>query len=97
MDNKTEQNEAQYHLDRQTSKVLSLSSGNVGKYDSLTFYKKKQDLLGKAVKKFQHLPLSSELKKQTDIEKKQKDIVKGQNQRLNKVYGFNKRLVNKKT
>ena len=32
IDNKIEQNEAQYTLDRQTAKISALSSRNVGKY-----------------------------------------------------------------
>ena len=45
-----------------------------------------KDLFGKAarVKIFEYLPLSSELKKQTDITKKQ-------NQRLDKIYEFYKK------
>ena len=34
--NKIEQNKAQYDLDRQTSKISVLSSGNVSKYAFLT-------------------------------------------------------------
>ena len=33
IDNKIEQNKAQYNLDRQTVMVSALSSGNVGKYE----------------------------------------------------------------
>ena len=33
--NKIEQNKAQYHLDRQTTKISALSSGNVHKYEFL--------------------------------------------------------------
>ena len=36
INNKIEQNKAQYDLDRQTSKVLALSSGNSSKYEFLT-------------------------------------------------------------
>ena len=32
---KIEQNKAQYHLDRQTTKISALSSGNVHKYEFL--------------------------------------------------------------
>ena len=35
IDNKIEQNKAQYSLDRQTVMVSALSSGNVGKYEFL--------------------------------------------------------------
>ena len=36
IDNKIEQNKGQYDLDRQTAKIWTLSSGNVGKYEFLT-------------------------------------------------------------
>ena len=36
IDNKIEQNQAQYHLDRQTANISPLSSGNVRKYKFLT-------------------------------------------------------------
>ena len=36
IDNKIEQNKAQYDLDRQTANISVLSSGNVCKYDFLT-------------------------------------------------------------
>ena len=36
IDKKFEQNKAQYHLDRQTAKISDLSTGNDGKYESLT-------------------------------------------------------------
>ena len=36
INNKIEQNKAQYSLDRQTAKISSLSSGNVSKYEFLT-------------------------------------------------------------
>ena len=42
---KTEQNKAQYNLDKQTAKISALSSGNANKYEFLTakmFRKKKQ-------------------------------------------------------
>ena len=35
-DNKTEQNKAQYDLNRQTAKMSTLSSENVSKYEFLT-------------------------------------------------------------
>ena len=35
-DNKIDQNEPQYDLDRQTAKISALSSGNIGKYEFLT-------------------------------------------------------------
>ena len=45
IDNKTEQNEAQYNLERQTAETSALLSGNVGKYEFLIgkiFYQKKK-------------------------------------------------------
>ena len=36
INNKTEQNKAQYDFDRETAKILALSSGNVSKYEFLT-------------------------------------------------------------
>ena len=43
IDNKIEQNKAQYNLDRKTPKIYALSSGNVSKYEFLAkmFYLKK--------------------------------------------------------
>ena len=36
INNKTEQNKAQYDFDRETAKILALSSGNISKYEFLT-------------------------------------------------------------
>ena len=36
IDNKLEQNKAQYNLDRQTAKISPLSSGNVSKFEFLS-------------------------------------------------------------
>ena len=36
IDNKIEQNKGQNDLDRQTAKIIALSSGNVSKYEFLT-------------------------------------------------------------
>ena len=36
IDNKIEQNKAQYNLDRQTNNISALSSGNISKYEFLT-------------------------------------------------------------
>ena len=36
INNKMEQNKAQYDLDRQTAKISFLSSGNISKYEFLT-------------------------------------------------------------
>ena len=35
IDNKIEQNKAQYNLDKETAKMYGLSSGNVSKYEFL--------------------------------------------------------------
>ena len=75
INNKIEQNQAHYNLDRQTVKILALSPGNGYKYefligkDVLT----KKDLLKKvaAIKRYEYSPLDKELKAQTDIAKKQ--------------------------
>ena len=71
INNKIEQNKAQYNLDRQTAKISALSSGNVSKPGKDVLPKK--DLLGKAatMKIFEYSPLGKELKTQTDITKKQ--------------------------
>ena len=75
IDNKIEQNKAQYDLDRQTAKILALSSGNVSKYQFLTGKDNllTKDLLEKAatVKRFEYSPLGQELKKQTSVAEKQ--------------------------
>ena len=36
INNKVEENKAQYDLNRETAKISALSSGNVGKYEFLT-------------------------------------------------------------
>ena len=66
-DSKIEQNKVQYNLDKQTAKILSLPSGNAGKYEFLAgkdFFSE-NELLGKAaiIEKFEYSPLSTELKK----------------------------------
>ena len=50
MDNKIEQNKAQYDLDRQTAKISPLSSGNVNKYEFWTgkYVLPEKELLEKA-------------------------------------------------
>ena len=75
IDNKIEQNKAQYNLDRQTVMVSALSSGNVGKYEFLAGQDilPEKELLEKTstIKRFEYQPLGSELEKQTDMAKKQ--------------------------
>ena len=67
IDSKIEQNEAQYDLDRQTTKISVLLSGNVDKYKFLTRKDVllEKDLLVKAaaIKRFEYSPLGSVLKK----------------------------------
>ena len=50
IDDKIEQNKAQYDLDRQTATISTLSSGNVSKYEFLTskYVLADTDLLEKA-------------------------------------------------
>ena len=67
IDNKIEQNKTQYNWDRQTAKISSLSSGNVGKHKFLTSddVLPEKGLLEKAasIKRFEYSPLGNELKK----------------------------------
>ena len=74
INNKIEQNKAQYDLDRQTAKISPLLSGKVSKYEFLTGKDVllSKDLLEKAdtMKRFEYSPLGKELKAQTDIAKK---------------------------
>ena len=75
INNKIEQNKAQYNLDRQTAKISALSSGNVSKYKFLTSKNvlAEKDLLENvaALKRFEYSPLGSALKKQTIVAEKQ--------------------------
>ena len=75
IDNKIEQNKAQYNLDKQTAKISALSSGNVSKYEFLTekVVLPKKDLLEKAaaIKRFEYSLLGKELKRQTNVAEKQ--------------------------
>ena len=75
IDNKIEQNKAQYNLDRQPARISALSSENVSKYEFSTSKDvlPEKDLLEKAaaLKRFEYSPLGKELKAQTDIAKKQ--------------------------
>ena len=75
VNNKIEQNKAQCNLDRQTVKISALSSANVSKYEFLTGKDVllEKEMLQKAVtiKSFEYVALDTELKKQTDIAKKQ--------------------------
>ena len=89
IDNKIEQNKAQYYLNRQTAKISTLSSGNDGKYEFLDRWRcfTRRRLVRKSCynQRFGYSQLGWELKKQTDIAKKQKnkkktDITKEQHQ-----------------
>ena len=75
INNKIEQNKAQYILHRQSAKIYALSSGNVSTYELLTGKDvlPEKDLLERAaaLKRFQHSPLGKELKKQTNVAEKQ--------------------------
>ena len=61
INNKNEQNKAQYNLDRETAKISAISSGNVSKYEFLTG----KDVLTEkfmlekaaALKRFEYSPL----------------------------------------
>ena len=68
-----EQNKAQYSLNWQAAKVLTLSSGNVGTYEFLTGKDilQEKELLEKAatIKRRESSRLGSELKRKTDIVK----------------------------
>ena len=74
VNNKIEQNKAQYDLDRQTAKVSAFLSGNVSKHEFLTGKDvlPQKDLLEKAatMKRFEYSPLVKELKTQTENAKK---------------------------
>ena len=83
INNKVEQNKAQYNLDRQAAKISAFSSGNVSKYQFLTGKDvlPDKDLQEKAaaLKRFEYLPLGKELKAQTNVAEKQY-------QKLNKIF-----------
>ena len=75
MNNKIEQNKAQYSSDRQTAEISALSSGNVCKNEFLTGKDAlpEKDLLEKAaaLKRFEDSPFGKEFNAQTYIAKKQ--------------------------
>ena len=75
VDNKIEQNKAQYDLDRQNAKVSASSSANVTKYEFLTGKDvlPEKDLLEKAatIKRFEYSTLRSALRKQSSVAEKQ--------------------------
>ena len=61
---KIKHNKAQYNLGKQTARIWALSSVNAGKYEFLTG----EDVLPERPvrKRFEYLPLGSDLRKQTD-------------------------------
>ena len=69
IDDKIEQNKAQYNLGKQNAKIFALSSGNVSNYDFLTVQDvlPEKDLLEKAVtkKRFEYSLLGKKLKQCT--------------------------------
>ena len=73
VDNKTEQNKAQYNLDRPTAKISALPSVHVGKYKFLTGddVLPEKRLLEKAatIETFEYKPLRSELKNKLILQK----------------------------
>ena len=74
IDNRIDQNKAQYALDIQTTKISALLSRNVSRYELLINKDvlSEKDLIEKsaAMKRFEYSPLSKKLKTQTDIAKK---------------------------
>ena len=74
INNKIQQNKAQYDLNKRTAKVSALLSRNVSKYEFLTGKDvlPEKDLLQQAatINRFEHSPLGNKLKAQTDIAKK---------------------------
>ena len=73
INNKIQQNKAQYNLDKGTAKVSALLSRNVSKYEFLTGKDvvPEKNLLQQAatIKGFEHSPLGNKLKVQSDIAK----------------------------
>ena len=88
INNKIEQNKAQYNLDRQTAKISALSTGNVSKYEFLTgkdvLSEKDLPEIAAALKKFEYSPLGKELKAQTSAAEKQ-------SQKIDKVFESTKK------
>ena len=74
IDNKLEQNKAQFNLDRETTKISLLTSGSVAKYEllSVKYVLAEKCLLEKAAltNRSEYSPLGIELKKQTQCTKK---------------------------
>ena len=74
INNKIEQNKAQYDLGWQTTKICDSSSGNISKYEYLTGKDAllEKDLLEKVVtiKRFEYSALGKEFKNQTSASEK---------------------------
>ena len=100
INNKIEQNKAQYNLDRQTAKISALSSWNVSKYEFLTGEDvlPEKGLLEKSatMKKFECLPLGKELKAKADIAKKNQKQKQKQFERLDNTFEFDKTIIKEK-
>ena len=83
INNKNQQNKVRYDLDRQTTKISALSSGNVSKYEFLTgkYFLPEKDLLEKAaaLKRCEYSLWDKKLNAQTKVAEKQY-------QRLNKLF-----------
>ena len=79
IDNKIEQNKAQYNLDGQTAKIAALSSGNVSKYEFLTGKDvlSEKDLLEKAaaLKRFEYSPFGKAFEKLTNVIKNRQRLL----------------------
>ena len=88
INNKIEQNKAQFDLDRQTAKISALSSRNISKYEFLTgkYVLPEKHWLQKAaaLKWFEISPLGKKLKVQTSVTEKQYQM-------LDKVFQSNKK------
>ena len=88
INNKIEQNKAQYNLDRQTAKISGLLSGSVSKQEFLTGRDvlPEKDLLGKAaaLKRFEYSLLGKELKKETSVAEKHFQI-------FDKIFNYDER------
>ena len=88
IDNKIEQNKAQYNLHRQTNNISALSSGNISKYEFLTGKDvlPEKDLPKKAaaIKEFKYFSSGNKLKKQTSVAEKQYQI-------FDNIFEFNKK------
>ena len=82
IDHKIEQDKAQYHIDRQTTKIQASSSGKCCKYEFLTGEDvlPEKDLLKKdaTIRRFEYSPLGSILKKHTGIANDQYKLLQDQ-------------------